>query len=262
MRTGLPAGSLPVSGLRVQMREPTGEDEVIALDRGGIPSATMLALARGIVLATDGATLRWSELPAVDLAAAALLVRRTWLGERISTQTLCPMPGCGAPIDVSFPVSNYLAHHAPRPVRTAVAGEDGWFTVAGADVTFRIPTIDEHVTAVRDQLGVAWLAARCIRPAGAPAAARRRVERALSVIAPRLDDHIGGRCPVCESTVELFFDPIGYVLAELRDAAAGLYADVNELAFAYHWSEQSILALDVRRRHGYAALVRGELALA
>jgi hypothetical protein len=91
---------------------------------------------------------------------------------------------------------------------------------------------------------------------------RRRVERALAKIAPRLDDQIGGRCPACGELVQMFFDPISYVVAELRDASIGLYADVHELALAYRWTEQAILALDRRRRHGYVAMVRGELALA
>ena len=58
------------------------------------------------------------------------------------------------------------------------------------------------------------------------------------------------------------FEPISYVLAELRDACGGLYAQVHELAFAYHWSEQTILALDRGRRSAYIEMVRGELALA
>ena len=67
---------------------------------------------------------------------------------------------------------------------------------------------------------------------------------------------------MCGATVDLRFEPIGYVLEELRDASTGLFAQVHELASAYHWSEQAILGLDRRRRHGYVAMVREELALA
>jgi hypothetical protein len=50
------------------------------------------------------------------------------------------------------------------------------------------------------------------------------------------------------------------VLAELRDAAVGLFAEVHELALAYHWPEQEILALTRRRRRSYVALVHEEYA--
>jgi hypothetical protein len=253
---------LPVSGFRVFLREPTGDDELIALRRDPPAAVSMLALARALVRAPDGSELDWPALPAVDLAAAALLIRSAWLGDRISTETLCPADGCGAQIDVSFLIGDYLDHHRPRAFRGAAPAADGWFALAGSEAEFRIPTIAEQVTAVRDGLDGDWLGELCIRPADVPASVRRRIERALSTLAPQLEDHVGGQCPVCGHTVELFFAPLSYVLAELRDTSSGLYADVHELAFAYGWSEASILALDRRRRHGYVAMIRGELALA
>lgn len=256
------APSLPVSGVRVQLREPTGEDELLAVSEGEDAAPAMLALARRLVRDGSGEPLSWPELPAVDLAAAGLLIRGRWLGQHIHTETICPVPGCGEPIDVSFLIPDYLEHHRPRRARGVHRRDDGWLAIAGTEVTFRIPTVEDMVTAARAQGDENWLAARCIRPAGVGTRVMRRVERALAVIAPRLDNHVDGRCPVCGEHVELFFDPLGYVLAELRDASSGLYADVHELAFAYRWSEASILALDRRRRHGYVAMVRGELALA
>ena len=256
------APSLPVSGVRVRLREPTGEDELIALAPGADAAPTMLELAERLVRDGGGAALAWSELPAVDLAAAALLIRGHWLGPRINTETICPAAGCGEPIDVSFLIDDYLEHHGPHRARAVTPRDDGWLAIDGIDVSFRIPTVEDMLGAALAPRGEDWLAARCIRPQSAGTALTRRVERALAVIAPRLDDHVDGRCPVCGEHVELFFDPLGYVLAELRDASTGLYADVHELAFAYRWSEASILALDRRRRHGYVAMIRGELALA
>jgi hypothetical protein len=81
-------------------------------------------------------------------------------------------------------------------------------------------------------------------------------------MAPRLDGELTGTCPACGSSVELRFEPIAYVLEELRDALAGLFAQAHDLARAYHWSERAILELERRRRHIYVALVREEYALA
>jgi len=254
--------ALPVSGVRVRLLEPSGEHELILLQRGPSPVATIFRLARELVVDGHGGALEWPALPAVDLAAAALLVRRAWLGERINTETLCPARGCGEPIDVSFLISDYLDHHRPRPFRGVAEREDGWFELGRSGVSFRIPTVEDALATAGDRVDERALTARCIRPGDAGPAVRRRVERALSAIAPRLDDQAVGVCPVCAETVELFFDPVEYVLAELRDASAGLYSDVHELASSYRWSEASILALDRQRRHSYVALIRGELALA
>jgi hypothetical protein len=252
---------LPVSGIRLHLREPTGEDELVAREQADRPAATILELAGRLARDDAGRPVTWLELPAVELAAAALLIRSTWLGERIHTETLCPVPDCGEPIDVTFLISEYLDHHRPGRFRGLLERPDGWFGLAGSETSFRVPTVEDLITASREHRDANWISERCIRPADAPPAVRRRVERALERIAPRLDDLVVGRCPACGADVELFFDPISYVTAELRDVSAGLYADVHELAFAYRWSEASILALGRGRRHSYVAMVRGDLAL-
>ena len=253
--------SLPVSGTRLLFREATGEDELVLLDSGRPPAETMLALVSRVATDPRGREIPWLELPAVDLGAAALLIRAAWLGDRVSTDTNCAAD-CDERIDVVFRISDYLAHHRPRRFRGLTEGEGGWLGLAGTEVSFRIPTIGDLLASAREPDGAGWLNERCIRPGGAPGAVLRRIDRALGVIAPRLDGEVGGRCPACGRTVELFFDPLSYVLAELRDASAGLYGEVHELALSYHWPEQAILALARPRRQRYVEMVRGELALA
>jgi hypothetical protein len=254
--------ALPVSGVRLRVRELTGADQLIVLHPRTTAPETLLVLLRAVATDGAGSEVGWEQLPAVDLAAAALALRGAWLGDRIHTDTVCPADGCSELIDVSFFVPDYLEHHGPRRFRGLERRPDGWLTFAGEPVQFRIPLIEDLVVAEREQRGEAWLRERCVRPGGAPAAMRRRIDRALSAVAPRLDDHVTGRCPACGRVVELFFSPVDYVVSELRDVSSELYADVHELALAYHWSEQSILALERRRRQSYVALVRGEAVLA
>lgn len=243
---------LPVSGRRLRIREPRGEDELLVLESTGPAVQTMLALATRLVTAEDGSALDWPALPAVDLSAAALLVRETWLGGTIRTEALCPSAGCAEPIDVSFGIAAYLDHHRPRPFRGAVEDDSGWFTLGDADARFRIPLVADLA---------AGTLADCVRPADLSAAQARRVDRALDAVAPRLDGELTGSCPACERSVELRFEPIAYVIEEVRDASFGLFAQVHELARAYQWSEASILALDRTRRRGYVSLIREEYAL-
>jgi hypothetical protein len=244
---------LPVSGTHLRVREPSGDDELLVLEATGPPLPTMLALATRMATRADDGAIDWPLLPAVDLTAAALLIRAVWLGGTIRTEALCAAAECGEPIDVSFGVGAYLEHHRPRRFRGAVPLEDGWFSLSGSAVRFRIPTVGDVLEGTLDD---------CVRPTELAAAEARRVDRALDAIAPRLDGELTGTCPACGSGVELRFEPIAYVLEELRDASTGLFAHVHELARAYHWPEAAILALDRRRRHGYVALIREEYALA
>jgi hypothetical protein len=242
-------GTLPTSGVDVVTHEPTGLDELIVMEGAGSRVETMLALARRLVRGVAD----WSGLPAGDLGAAALLVRRTWLGETIRTDARCAATGCGERIDIAFDIDTYLEHHRPRRARGVTVTEPGWFVLAGSDVAFRIPTVADLTEAPEA------LVERCVRPSIPELRTLLRIERALEALAPPLAGELAGVCPACGAPVTLWFEPIDYVLAELRDASTSLFEHVHELALAYHWPEPAILALGRRRRHGYVDLVRGEL---
>ncbi|HME04406.1 MAG TPA: hypothetical protein VKG38_15400 [Solirubrobacteraceae bacterium] len=255
------AGVLPASGTAVLLREPTGADELFVLEGAGPAAATALALAARLVCDNAGRAIDWATLPAVELAAAALLIRRSWLGDLLVAETMCPGLACGEQIDVRVSIDAYLEHHRPSPCRGASESEPGWLTLTRTDVLFRIPTVGDLIETLDGSAGASSLARSCIRPPEAPAAVRRRIDRALDALAPRLDGELGGTCPGCGETIELRFEPIGYVLEELRDASSEVLGQVHELALAYHWSEESILAVPRRRRLGYVTMIRGELAL-
>lgn len=252
-------GVLPASGARVWLRDANGEDELLVLASAGPAPTTILALATRLASDPVGEPIDWPSLPAVDLAAAALLIRSSWLGDTIRTEALCPSERCGEPIDITFGITAYLEHHRPRRPRGVSPLQDGWLSLGGSYVRFRIPAITDLLAGLRGDDDA--LVERCVRPFPPSATAMRRVDRALESLAPRLDGELGGSCPDCGATVELYFEPVGYVLQELRDACSSVYSHVHELALAYHWSEHEILALDRRRRGRYVAMVRGELAL-
>jgi hypothetical protein len=255
------AGMLPASGKRVQLRGATGEDELVVFESNQPAAVTILELANR--LASDRAEpIDWPELPAVDLAAAALLIRSAWLGNMIHAEALCPAAGCEEPIEVAVSIPDYLDHHRPRPFRGLSECEPGWFALSGTEVRFRIPTIADLLGAIEDHGSETRMRERCLRPPDPSTALARRIDRALNALAPRLDGALSGTCPECGAVVELRFEPIGYILEELRDASSELFGQVHELAVAYHWSESAILGLSRRRRHAYVSLVREELALA
>jgi hypothetical protein len=254
---------LPVSGVTLAVGEPTGEDELFVVETALAPLPTMLELCRRVVRTVSGDPPAWPVLPATDLDAVALLIRRSWIGDTIRTDAICPDQRCRERIDVSFGIEDYLKHHRPRrPSGVMVTSEAGWFALSGATIRFRIPTVADMLEATAGEGGEQALVGRCVEGSEISRALARRVDRALSALAPSLEDLLGGSCPACGHEVTLRFDPLAYTLSELRDAFAGIHLETHALASAYGWPEATILALPRARRRRYASIVADERAAA
>lgn len=254
---------LPVSGLMLAIREPTGDDELYVVETALAPPPALVGLAQRVASTAGGRPPDWAGLPATDLDAAALTIRQAWLGDAIRTDIRCPEPGCRERIDVSFGIESYVEHHRPRrPRGVAPAPDTGWFTLAGADVRFRVPAVADMLAAALDGQPADTLSSRCIEGPELSRALARRVDRALSALAPSLKDLIGGSCPRCGQEVAMRFNPVGYTLAELRNAFAGIHLETHALASAYGWPEEMILALPRGRRRRYASIIADERAVA
>ena len=250
---------LPVSGTVLAVREPTGVDELYVLETTLAPAPTLVGLATRVATTSVGGAIDWASMPATDLAAAALLIRRAWMGDAIRTDTRCPDSGCRERIDVSFGIADYVSHYRPRHPRGVSAAPDpGWFTLAGSAVRFRIPTVEDLLTTQPDGQVADTLAGRCIDTEQISRTLARRLDRALSALAPSLSDLVGGICPVCGREVAMRFDPIAYTLADLRNAFAGIHLETHALASAYGWPEDAILALPRGRRQHYASIIADE----
>jgi hypothetical protein len=243
---------LPVSGTVLAVREPTGTDEIFVVETALAPLPALAELAARVTSSAGGGPLDVPGLPATDLDAAALMIRRAWIGDSIRADARCP--ACGERIDVAFGIGDYLGHHQPRRPR-GVTGDAAWFTLDRARARFRIPTVADLLAASAASHPAQALSDRCIEAAELPRALARRLDHALGALAPRLDGLLGGACPACGEEVSLRFDPLSYVLAELRNVFSGVYLDVHALAAAYGWPEDVILALPRRRRRRYATAI-------
>lgn len=250
---------LPVNGAALAVREPTGEDELFLVETLLPPLPAILELAARVARTVAGDTLDWLSLPAADISAAALEIRRSWIGDLVRTDARCPDPGCGERIDVSFSIADYLRHHRPRRPRglTEAPGE-GWFTVAGSQVRFRLPTAADLLAVASQDRPAEMLSYRCVEAPEITRALARRLDRAFCALAPSLDDFLGGICPACGHEVTMRFDPLTYTLAELRNAFSGIHAEVHALAAAYGWPEDAILALPRTRRTRYVSIIDDE----
>lgn len=244
---------LPVSGRAIDLRPPTGADEVALLDAPG-DTAAALELARRLSPDADGAA--WTP---TDLDAFVLHARRAVLGDAVRTDTACPAAGCGARIDIGFGVAAYLASRVPEPAAEAVPDEEepGWLRFPRGRVRFRLVSVADQLAVEGLPDAAAELARRCVR--GDPTAADlNRVREELERLAPEMSGTLTGVCPECGAAVEAFFDPRAYCVAELRALARFVFDDVDAIARRYHWAERDILALPSVRRAAYARLAAGE----
>ncbi|CAM5737534.1 hypothetical protein MAUB1S_02899 [Mycolicibacterium aubagnense] len=243
-----------VHGPAIEVREPTGLDELLLLETRLPPAAALAALCDRVAT-VNGRPLDWQHVAATQLGAVALTVRRAWIGDRVLSEGRCPDPECGERFDVSFSGLTYLAHHQPGRPRNVRAGDDGWFQLGSAPVRFRIPSVADLLAAETSDEPAAALAACCLDPARLPARTARAVDRALAVLAPSLEGLIGGQCPACGADVAMRFDPLTYTVLELKDSFAGIYRETHALASAYSWPEETILGQPRSRRRRYAELI-------
>jgi hypothetical protein len=245
---------LPVSGLTLALREPTGDDELFLVETQLAPLPALLELLARVATLADGRPLDPVSLPVADLDAAALIIRRHWVGETIATDVACPVVGCGERIDIEIGIDAYLDYHRPRrPRRVTRTTPNGWFAL-GDGTRFRIPTVADLLAAPTEEL----LAARCVDAPQVSRALAARLDRALTALAPRLDGAVGGACPACSGLVSVRFEPLPYVLDELANVFAAIHIEAHALAYAYGWPEATILALPRARRQRYATIIAGE----
>jgi hypothetical protein len=253
-------GELPISQTRVEVRQPSGNDDLLLLECPSLDVRLALELVGRVASEPGGGEPRWAALPVPDLDALLLLVRRTVFGDLLRGIAACPDERCGAPVEIRFEIGDYLEHHRPRRPRNVEAdAEPGWFRVDGGPVRFRLPTVADLIAATGTRRPEHSLAGACIRSGGAPGGLRRRVEQAMEALAPPLADEITGVCPECTAPIATDFDPLRYVLLELHDQAAFVLEDVHTLGLAYHWSEAEILGLPRSRRRRYAELALSAL---
>ncbi len=258
---------LPVAGLDVALRPPVGAEDVMLVEVGSLDMRLALALLGRVARRVDGAALDVAALPITDIDVLLLRLRQRLIGDMILAEGSCPAPDCRTRVDVSFSIAAYLEHNLPMiPPGVAPAGAPGWYGIAGVGVEFRIPQAADDLAIARAAEPARALWELCVRAAsgGDGAAggeggeggeeARARVEAAMEAMAPSLYSELEGTCPECGMTVEASFEPLRYVLRELRDQAAFIYEDVCAIAHWYHWSEAEILALPSGRRARYAEL--------
>lgn len=254
---------LPVSGLEVAVEAPTGIEDLLLQEARVLDTRLMFRLFDQLVTVAKYSSPNWGELAVTDLEALLLLLRVTTLGDMVQAETHCASASCGAKVDVSFHIEEYLSSQKPRIPRgiQKVSGTNT-YSLSGEGVSFRAPNGDDLEVIERKSMGARQLLQRCVQVTDISPRVRRRLERSMAAIAPRLSQIMCSQCPECNVTMNFYFDVRQFVLRELRDHARTVLEDVHLLAFHYQWPEKDILALPRSRRLHYANTLRGQWSTA
>ena len=243
--------ALPVSRMVVELRSPCGADDLALLEGpSDVARAALGALAR-LAARADGVAQDWALLTITDFEFLLLKLRAWLLGDQVMGHAACP--ACAQRAEISFGIDAYAAHLRPLAVAGVTAGpQEGWSRLGEA--AFRLPLMADVLAARAERNPRLALQRRCLAP-GLPAKGRRRLEAAISRLAPQASGEVGGACPACGQPLTAWFDVPRFVVTELRRMAAGVYREAHLLAARYHWREADILAMPRTRRRAYAELI-------
>ena len=261
---------LPAGGQVVRVNALRGSDELLLAEATTCDTILAMKLAERLTCDVHGARLDWGALPVTDLDAFIIFLRRRIIGNLIRADVACQAKDCGQRIDVVFRLDKFIDYHAPSFQSKSCRGwtveldhEPGWLRLApleeSADapaktISFRLPTPVDQIAVNGRPDAEAELARRCLEPLNAPLKSRRKAEAVMEAMAPCLSCDVTAVCPECETTMMLCFEARRFCLSELCDRALSIYADVDVLARAYHWSESKILSLPRSRRAAYVNL--------
>ena len=200
-----------------------------------------------------------------------LALRIGTFGNRLECETRCP--ACETRLELSFDASELLT---PAP---SVAEQDFEIVEDDWTVRFRLPTsYDVAATADADELAARLISSLVIPRSASdegPLSAqevstarprdqflpsvgmtvRERVAARMVELDPQADITLDLSCAACGNRWEAPFDPAAFLFSEVEAAVRRLTSEVHQLARAYAWSEESILAMGATRRRRYLDLV-------
>jgi len=253
-----------------------GYDEEFLLGEGKILSAaarvthllTRCLRRLGPLEPVDAASVR--RLTVGDREALLLHLRRLAFGDRISCLLACP--NCEKKMELDMQISELLLApypHASPTYETLIDGEGQAYRVL-----FRLPNgEDQEVVAVQAAGSVESaseaLLRRCIeRVASAdgepicniPSAVLHALPRKMAELDPQAEVLLNLRCPECHIQFVVPFDSADYICREISASEREFYREVHTLSFHYHWDEDDILSMNVRKRRIYLDLLTDELS--
>lgn len=203
----------------------------------------------------------WLRTPIGTRDRWLLRLRERLFGVAMPATAACP--ACDTRLELDLQTTDLIAT-APEPP------DDGWVLVCD-DVTvrYRLPNTLDLLTAAGEPVDnrTDLLLQRCIlsvEQGGAVIAGgtiapaiKAAVAAGMAEADPQADPRLALGCPGCGHEWTAPFDIAAYLWDDIEDCARRLLRQVHDIARAYGWTEDTILALSARRRRLYLEAIAG-----
>jgi hypothetical protein len=250
-----------------ELRPLAGADEILLAEAEPIP-----AVQASVLLATTVRSIgpispvtheHIRQLTIGDREKLLVALYALSFGPLLDAVLRCP--ACAETVELPLDLDTVLEAPAGSlcsPQHSLMAG--------GATLRFRIPNGADHeraarIAAIDPNRGAAVLRSACVialtggdgqeivadrMPDGVQAA----LEEALRRLDPAAETIIAADCPGCGTKLEGTLDALSLLAGQLGQRGS-ILGDVDQIARAYHWSEEVILALPTARRRRYLAFL-------
>jgi hypothetical protein len=192
--------------------------------------------------------------------AYVLALRESLFGSPVASLATCP--ACSEQLELAFDVADIRAAISPVPAAAGALQIDDW------TIDFHLPnSLDLLAVGISEELetALALLRRRCIlaaRRGGKTLSAERWPEQLIQAVIehmaqidPLADVQLLVVCPACGHSWPADFDIVRFLWNELDAWAIQTLRDVHQMAAAYGWREDDILALSPWRRQVYLELI-------
>jgi len=246
------------------VRSLTGvEEALLASNRDALPAelATVI-IAAATERIGDRAPISPAlarELSAGDRERLLLACAAATLGETVDLMASCPNSECGELIEIPIALRDLL-----HPLVEGVRPSQHEIRIGPRRLRFRLPNGGDQEDAARVALidpeaAAALLVERCLAPDGEQAGAidpvlATALDEAIEQLDTAAEIVVEAACPACNGRIRALLD--GLTLLDSGIASGDrLFAEIDSLARAYHWSEADILSLPSARRRRYLDII-------
>lgn len=193
--------------------------------------------------------------------AHLLLLRELTLGPQMDSQASCPQ--CQERLEFTLNTQALRIIDPALPESATYQWQD-----EAIQAQFRVPnSLDLAVMLTIEEPNLArqTLIERCLLKlnqqgeplaiADLPEGVVNQLGRQIAAADSQADISLDLVCPACGHGWQVLFDIVAFFWSELAALAQRQLMDVYQLARAYHWREQDILAMSSQRRQFYLSLV-------
>jgi len=189
-----------------------------------------------------------------------LLTQREWMfGSQLEATAACPQ--CGEHLEFSLTVDDIRA--VPALSDASALGKTAALsaTLGIYEVEFGLPTIAD----TQNIINLEQLLERCLIVATKaneqqaarelPATVIEAISHQMAAADPQADVQLALNCPTCQHEWLATFDIATFLWEEIHTWAQRTLLEIHQLARAYGWSENEILALSSSRRQIYLSMI-------